>query len=78
MGKLIHPSGNLNMDIDGIAIEGEELCITGQMGVWKAKILLSPREVGTLGRSLFKPQLLAYFVLLPWRLLRRSSREVEE
>jgi hypothetical protein len=76
MGKLIHPSGNLNMDIEGIGIEGEELCITGQMGVWEAKILLSPKEVAALGRSLFKPQLFGYFLLLPWRLLRRHRGQV--
>ncbi len=75
MGKLIHPSGNLNMDIEGIGIEGEELCIIGQMGVWEARILLSPHEVAGLARSIFKPQILGYFVLLPWRIFRGRSRE---
>jgi hypothetical protein len=75
MGKLIHPSGNLDMDIEAIGVEGDELCITGQMGVWDARILLSPHEVAALARSLFKPRLLGYFVLLPWRVFRGRRRE---
>lgn len=75
MGKLIHPSGNLNMHIEAIGVDGEELCITAQMGVWDAKILMSPDEVAALARSLFKPQLLGYFVLLPWRIFSGRRRE---
>ena len=78
MGRLIHPSGNLNMDIEGIGIEGEELCISGQMGVWEAKIFFSPEEVAALAHSLFKPQILGYLVSLPWRLLRRPRGQVDK
>jgi hypothetical protein len=70
MGRLIHPSGDLRIEIEGIAVEGEELCMTGQMGVWKAKILLSPEEVAYLARFLFKPQLIRYMVWLAWKVLR--------
>lgn len=67
MGKLIHPSGDLTMDIDGIDVEGEELCIMGQMGVWKAKILLPSNEVIALARLFFKPQILRYMAMATWK-----------
>jgi len=56
------------MSIQGIDVKGITLRINGQMGVWNAQILLSPEEVAALVRSLFKPQLIRYMILLPWRL----------
>jgi hypothetical protein len=73
MGKLIHPSGDLTMDIEGIGVEGEELCITGQMGVWKAKILLPPNEVIALARLFISPQILRYMAMATWKALGRRQ-----
>ena len=72
MGRLIHPSGNLTMKIHNIEVDSEDLCISGTMGVWDAKILLSPEEVGSLIRFMFRPQLIKYMFLVLWRLLHRN------
>jgi len=70
MGRLVHPRGDLQMSIEGIDVESNTLRINGRMGVWTAQILLSPEEVAAMARSLFKPQLIRYMVLLPWTLWR--------
>ena len=51
MARLVHPRGDLQMNIQGIDVKGNTLRINGQMGVWNAQILLSPEEVAALVRS---------------------------
>jgi hypothetical protein len=75
MGRLIHPSGDLEIGIQGIDVEGDALRIRAQMGVWNAQILLAPEEVASLVRSLFSPRLVRYVILLPWKLRRRGDRK---
>jgi hypothetical protein len=77
MARLVHPNGDLQMNIDGVYVEGDALSINGKMGVWTAKIILSPEEVVAMARFLFQPQVIGYAVLLPWRLVRSRRRRVD-
>jgi hypothetical protein len=38
-------AGNFNMTIDDVAVENGELVMTGKMGVWSAKTMLSVEEL---------------------------------
>lgn len=74
MARLVHSRGDLEMNIDGIDVEGNALRITGQMGVWTAQMLLGPEEVVAVLGFLLGPQVVRYMFLLPWRLLRSRRR----
>lgn len=38
-------AGNFNMTIEDVAVEESELVMTGKMGVWSAKTMLSVQEL---------------------------------
>jgi hypothetical protein len=74
MARLVHSRGDLEISIQGIDVEGNTLRINGVMGVWRAKILLSPEEVAAIVSFLFKPQVIHYILVLPWRRRRSGSK----
>lgn len=75
MARLVHPRGNLEMSIEGMEVDGQTMCVNGQMGVWTAQIRLSAREVAALLRLILQPRVIRYVVWLPVMLLRSGQTE---
>jgi hypothetical protein len=45
-------AGNFNMTIEDVTVEDGELVMTGKMGVWSAKTMLSVQELQEMLRSM--------------------------
>lgn len=75
MARLVHPRGNLEMSIEGMEVDGQTMCVNGQMGVWTAQIRLSAREVAALLRLILQPRVIRYVVWLPVMLVRSGRTE---
>lgn len=43
--RISSRAGNFNMTIDEVTVENGELVMTGKMGVWSAKTMLSAEEL---------------------------------
>ena len=74
MARLVHPSGDLNIDITAMASQGDTLVVKGRLGVWDADIYLAPREVARIIRLALNWRTLAYLLRLPLLLFRGGSR----
>jgi len=67
LAKLTHATGELEIRIEDLAVEGNDLVILGKLGVWKAKITVPPPEVTAIMRLLFKSSVVGYMFSLPFR-----------
>jgi hypothetical protein len=74
MARLVHPTGDLEVLLTGIEMEKDQMVIAGKMGVWDARIYLSPRDVLQALRLIVKPSVLGYVCSLPFRLFSWRSK----
>lgn len=44
MAKIVSDAGEITLEIKSFARQGGELVVAGTMGVWQAKVFLSPGE----------------------------------
>ena len=75
MARLVHPSGDLEINITGITSKDKMLVVKGTLGVWDADIYMTPREIAKLMRLLFNWSVVGYLVRLPLLLIRGSNHE---
>ena len=77
MAKMVSPAGDMEVKILGISQEGSKLTLTGQMGIWDAKIYLEPEEVIHAVRLMMNVSILLYILKLPFTYFaeRRKKRD---
>ena len=69
MARLVHPSGDLEINITGMTSSDEMLVVKGTLGVWDADIYVTPREIAKIMRLLLNWSVIGYLVRLPLLLL---------
>jgi hypothetical protein len=74
MGKMISPAGDMEITMIDIDRDGDELVITGQMGIWDAKIYLGSNEIISLIKLMLKRTVVGYILSLPY-LSRKRERK---
>jgi len=72
MARMISPAGDMDVKIARISAVGNQLVITGQIGVWDSEIYFAPEEVCYLAKSMLSLSFLRYVVTLPFAYLRRK------
>lgn len=78
MAHMVSPAGDMDVRIARISAVGNQLVITGQIGVWDSEIYFSPEEVCYLARLALSLPLLRYIVTLPFAyLVRKLSKSPE-
>jgi hypothetical protein len=66
MAKMVSPAGDMEVKILGIGRDGNKLTLSGQMGIWDAKIYLEPGEVIHAVRLMMNVSILEYILKLPF------------
>lgn len=67
-------AGEFEIGISAFALEGDELVMVGAMGVWQARVHVTPRDAAGMLRLLVTSGPVWKFVLkLPWLLTRRAQ-----
>ena len=66
MAKMVSPAGDMEVKILGIGQDGNKLALSGQMGIWDAKIYLEPGEVIHAARLMMNVSILKYILKLPF------------
>lgn len=72
MALMVSPAGDMDVKIARISAIGNQLVITGQIGVWDSEIYFPPEEVCYLARLTLSLSLLRYIVTLPFVYLARK------
>ncbi|MDO8689569.1 MAG: hypothetical protein Q7R39_06095 [Dehalococcoidia bacterium] len=73
MATIVSQAGDIKLDIQSLAPQGNELVLEAVMGVWDSSVHISPEEVARIWVSgLTNPSLVFYMLRLPIILLRRS------
>ena len=66
--RISSRAGNFNMTIEDVTVENGELVMTGKMGVWSAKTMLSVEELRQMLQSLkISAKVLDFAVLFAFR-----------
>ena len=73
MAEMVSPAGNMEVKVMSFSREGNKLIAIGQMGVWDAKIYLTPKEVLHILRLMLNFSMIGYIVALPFLYL--NSRD---
>lgn len=77
--RIASALGTFELNFTGITIEGRNLVLVGNMGVWEgAKMVVTPQEMAFLARKSLKPALLLYLLKLPLILLRKNRLKRKE
>jgi hypothetical protein len=73
MAKIVSSAGEMEMSLVSVGIEGDNIVMKGKMGVWDAKVFISPEEaLKTIGMML-NLSLILYTFKLPLLLLRKKN-----
>ncbi|MGQ9647410.1 MAG: hypothetical protein ACUVWO_12845 [Thermodesulfobacteriota bacterium] len=75
MAKMVTPAGDMEVKILEVNRNGNTLTLTGQMGIWDAKIYLEPREVIHTVRLMMNVPVLLYILKLPFAYFAEFGRE---
>lgn len=73
MAEMVSPAGNMEVKVLGFSREGSKLIAIGQMGVWDAKIYMTPKEVFHVLKLMMNLSMIGYVVALPFLYL--NSRD---
>lgn len=65
--KVTSPAGDFDIIIEKSEIEGDNIVIKGQMGVWDTKIFMKPSDVLMFIKIFLKPNVLWFLIKLPFR-----------
>lgn len=74
MGKMLSPAGDMEITMLDISRDGDDLVITGQLGIWDAKIYLGPKEIISVIKLMLKGSVLGYIVSLPCLSRKRENK----
>lgn len=74
MAKMISQAGEMAVTLTDVSREGDDLVLTGQMGVWNSKIVVGREETLKIARLMLKPSVLAFLASAPFG---RSSHPAE-
>jgi hypothetical protein len=66
MAEMISPAGNMEVKVLSFGRDGNKLVAIGQMGVWDAKIYITPKEVFQIMRLMLNASILGYIATLPF------------
>lgn len=77
MAKMVSPAGEMEVRILEVNQNHNRLILTGQMGIWEAKIYLEPEEVVQTIRLMTKASVLQYLLKLPLVYLARLRKKDE-
>lgn len=72
--KVISPAGEFEIFIEDSYLEGDNVVLKGQMGVWDSKIYLKPKDIFIFISVLCKPHILLYFLKLPIKYIFKQLR----
>ena len=73
MAKIVSSAGEMEMSLVSVGIAGDNIVMKGKMGVWDAKVFISPEEaLKTIGMML-NLSLILYTFKLPLLLLRKKN-----
>lgn len=67
MAKMISQAGEMAVTLKNVSAEGNDLVITGQMGVWDSKIIVPPGEVLSILKLMLRPAVIAFVLKAPFR-----------
>lgn len=72
MATIFSQAGEIKLDIQSLALKGDEVVLGAVMGVWDSKVHFSPEEVARVWLNGFtNPSLVLYMLRLPITVLRR-------
>ena len=66
--------GYMDIDIKSIERKGEKLFVTGQVGIWNAKMYVSVEEVGRLIKLALTPSVIFYLLFFPFLYFKSKLR----
>jgi hypothetical protein len=75
MGKIVSPAGEIDFKMDTFTCKGNDLIVTGRMGMWDSKIYFSYKEVLRLTLNL---RLLQAIIMLPIVLIREQFQNKKQ
>lgn len=75
MAKMVSPAGDMEVRMLGFRRDGDKLLITGQMGVWNAKIYIGPGEVVNTFKLMLNFSMLRYAIMLPFIYFKDTSNK---
>jgi hypothetical protein len=73
MAKIVSSAGEMEMSLLSIKVEGRNITMKGKMGVWDAKVTVSPEEALRVVRMMLKLSLIVYIFKLPFLPLKRKN-----
>ena len=72
MGKILSPAGDFAFQIDTLERQGNELVVTGIMGIWESRIHFSAEELAYLfAKAVSTPRIVMLILTLPIILVKR-------
>ena len=72
MGKILSPAGDFAFQIDTLERQGDELVVTGVMGIWESRIHFSAEELAyLLAKGASSPRIIMLLLRLPVILVKR-------
>ena len=74
MAEMVSPAGNMEVKVLSFGRDGNKLVAIGQMGVWDAKIYLTPKEVFHIMKLMLNLSILGYVAALPFLYFASSNR----
>ncbi len=73
MPKIISSAGEINMSLLSLGVEGDNIIMKGKMGVWDAKVIITPPEaLKTIG-MMISFSLIIYLIKLPFLLIKQKK-----
>ncbi len=66
MAKMISQAGEMSVALRSVSREGDDLVLTGQMGVWDSKIVVGREEAVSIARLMLKPGILLFLIAAPF------------
>jgi len=73
MPKIISSAGEMDMSLVAIGVEGDNIVMKGKMGVWDAKVVVTPQEALKTAGMMLNFSLLFYIIKLPFLLVKQRK-----
>ena len=70
MIKVVSPTGEFPMSFEAVDVQGDELVLTGKMGIWKATTHMPATDLLAMLPLMLKPAVIWFMIKVPFLALK--------